>query len=137
VRCRRTHWFIQSCTVTRATHGTETCTTTLGNSQDRSLQLHGATLGTEVYNYTGRLSGSRSTLGNSQDRSLQLYGATLGIEVYTGNSQDRSLPLHGATLGTDVYTGQLPGPKSTTARGDSRDRNAALALEEETPSVKT
>jgi hypothetical protein len=95
VRCRRTHWlepghlhslkyrytcvsvhytlsFIQ-CTVTRATPGTETYTTTPGSSQDWSLQLYGATPGT--------LSVVRLTQATTSDRSLQLYGTTPGTEM--------------------------------------------------------
>jgi hypothetical protein len=152
VRCRRTHWFIGRCTVTRASPGTDTYTTTLGNSQDRSLQLHGATLMTEVYNYTGQLPGTKSTTtrGNSQERSLQLHGATPRTEVYNytgqlswpkstttrGNSRDWSLQLHWATPMTEVYnyTGKLPGPKSTTTRGNSHDRS--LQLHGATPGTK-
>jgi hypothetical protein len=144
VRCRWTHLFIKRCNVTRAATGNETYTTTLGNSQDLSVQLHWATPGTEVYNYTGQLPGPKctTTLGNFQDRSVQLHWATPRTEVYNytgqlpgpkctttlGNSQDLSVQLHWATPRTEVYnyTGQLPGPKCKTTLGNSQDRSVQL-----------
>jgi hypothetical protein len=59
VRCRRTHWFVQRCTVTRATPGTETYTTTPGNSQDRSWCI----------SYSGRCLGPKCCFGAGKKNS--------------------------------------------------------------------
>jgi hypothetical protein len=60
-RCRRTHWFIQRNTVTRATPGNETYTTTWDNYQDRSW----------CTSYSGRCPGQKCCFGVEKRNSLR------------------------------------------------------------------